>query len=329
MRNVLIFGAAGFLGRHVRAELTADFNVVCPSRADCDLVGVDVLTLTELVRVVRPVAVVNCAGLVAGTTAELVTGNTVVTAKIIDSIARGAPDARFVRLGSAAEYGRVPHGHSVSETDQANPLSEYGVSQLAATRLVDIATAAGRLDGVVLRVFNPVGPGLPTSNVLGDAARLLQTAISRGASEVPLALLDTYRDFVDVRDIAAAVRATVLAGSLPERVFNIASGTTVSVREAVRLLCRTAGYPGEVRGGELAPSAARSAAVPWMRADVSRAARVLGWTARHDLASSLKALWADTATPPGPRPRLPTAPRPTGHQQRSPEGATRNRRPLS
>lgn len=283
--TVLLFGASGFIGRAVRRALSAYSTVVCPSRTDCDLVDGDVDEVVAVLRREKPDAVVNCTGRLAGTGYQLVRAQTDVTAKLIEAIALAAPGARLVRLGSAAEYGRVPRGHAVNEEDAAAPVSEYGVSHLAGTRLVELACAAGQLDGAVLRVFNPVGPGLPEENVLGRVAALLRD----GKEEIETGPLDAYRDFVDVRDVAHAVRATLTATELPHRVFNVGSGRAVSTRDAVRQLIRTAGGRGEVR--EAAPAPHRSAAVDWMCADIGRATAVLGWQPQYELAESVTALW--------------------------------------
>jgi nucleoside-diphosphate-sugar epimerase len=128
--------------------------------------------------------------------------------------------------------------------------------------------------------------------MLGRAAGLIRQAQADGGREITLAALGAYRDFVDVRDVAAAVAAAVLAPALPARVFNIASGRAVPAREAVRLLAEAAGYTGEVH--ERGQGPARSSAVTWMRGDISQARRVLGWTPAHDLADAVKEVWTTT-----------------------------------
>lgn len=290
MTTVLLLGASGFLGGHVRRALAPYATLHCPTRADLDLVRCGVTELTALLRAVRPSAVVNCSGRVTGDGSELVLANTAGTAKLVAAIGAVAPGTRLVRVGSAAEYGPVPHGHAASEDDPAAPVSEYGVSQLAATRLVELASAAGRVDGVVLRVFNPIGPGLPAESVLGRAAALLGAARATDATGISMGPLTAYRDFVDVRDVASAVVAAVRAPALPERVCNVASGLAVPTREAVRLLAETAGFTGEIREDRPAPE--RSAAVPWTCGDVRRAGRLLGWAPAYDLVDSVKAVWA-------------------------------------
>ncbi|ROT33177.1 NAD(P)-dependent oxidoreductase [Micromonospora sp. HM5-17] len=294
MTVVLIFGASGFIGRHVRRALAPTGTLHCPGRNELDLVGCEVAELAALLRATRPDVVINCAGRLTGGGYDLIRANTMVTAKLIEAVAAEAPGARLVRLGSAAEYGPVPPGHAVTERDRTSPVSEYGLSQLTATRLVELASAAGRVDGVVLRVFNPIGPGLPEESLLGRAAaQLRRGTVAGGPGSLALGPLDAYRDFVDVRDVASAVVAAATVRPLAERVFNVASGRAVSTRDAVRLLAEAAGFTGEIREDGAAPE--RSAAVPWICGDIRRAGRLLAWAPEYDLAGSVKAIWSGSA----------------------------------
>ncbi|SCG72871.1 NAD-dependent epimerase/dehydratase family protein [Micromonospora coxensis] len=300
--NVLLFGASGFLGRHIRQRLAEEMTVHSPTRQECDLVTVDVRALTALLTKTRPDAVVVAAGRIVGSGHEFVLAHTVVVAKLVEAMALSTPGARLVRIGSAAEYGVVPHGHAVREDDAADPVGEYGISHLAATRLVERAVTAGQLDAVVLRVFNPVGPGMPAGNLLGRTATRLREAMAHGVARLPLGLHDTWRDYVDVRDIAAAVSAALRPASPGAVVFNVGSGRAVGTPEVVRLLADAAGFRGEITEGDFAPDAARSAAVSWMCADLTRTADLLGWSPRHALADSLATVWADVDGCPRTRP---------------------------
>ncbi len=140
-----------------------------------------------------------------------------------------------------------------------------------------------------LRVFNPIGAGQPAENVLGRAAQRIREALATGASELTLGPLGAYRDFVDVQDVAALVRAVVLAPELPSRIYNCGSGRAVTVREAVGLLAAQAGWTGTIHEAGTGPQ--RSAAVNWIRADIGRARRELDWQPAHDLSTSIKNIW--------------------------------------
>ena len=296
-KRVLLFGASGFIGGQVRAALAGDGRVgelICPGRDRYDLVGGDLFGLTELLSASAPDAVVSCVGALGGSDEHLVRANTLVAAKLLDAVAEAAPAARLVRLGSAGEYGVVPHGQAVTEDDRTEPVGAYGVSHLAGTRLFALAGEAGRVDAVSVRVFNPIGAGQPAETVLGRAAQRIREALATGASEITLGPLGAYRDFVDVQDVAALVRAVVAAPRVGSRIYNAGSGRAVTVREAVGMLAGRAGYPGAIKESGTGPQ--RSAAVNWIRADITRAGTELGWQPAHDLGSSIKNIWAAGAS---------------------------------
>jgi NDP-hexose 4-ketoreductase len=170
------------------------------------------------------------------------------------------------------------------------PVSEYGKTKLAGTRLVVDAAADGGLDAVVLRIFNPIGPGTPPSSVLGHASRGLRTAARSGAHRIHLGPLDAYRDYVHVDDAAVAiVRAAERRSG--ESVLNVGRGQAVQTRALVRMLADIAGFDGEIVEDRAGSS--RSNHVAWQRAEVGRIARVLGWQATTDLRESLALLWSE------------------------------------
>ena len=197
------------------------------------------------------------------------------------------PRPRLVHLGSAAEYGRSEPGVPVTEQDAPRPTAMYGVTKLAGSRIVELAAAAG-LDAVVLRVFNPVGPGAPAASLPGRLAAELSRALAHGG-DVRLGSLDAVRDFVDARDVADAVCAAAAAPVLRHPVLNIGSGRGVPVRAMVKELLAISGCNSTVR--EDAQGGTRSVDIPWQQADIRRAAEDLGWMPRRDLSTSLSDLW--------------------------------------
>jgi len=305
-RRVLVLGASGFIGQAVTHALDADPRVDAVVRSGTrarssaaagaegwiahDLVGGSTDDLVAVLVEARPDVVLNCVGKLDGTTAELAAANTVVVARLIDALASTLPSARLVTLGSAAEYGVVATGSPVDETHPTNPVGSYGVTKLAATQLVRLAVEQGRVDAVSLRVFNPIGAGMPTESVLGRAAAGIRAALDAGADRIQLGPLGAYRDFVDVRDLAAGVVAAGLADRVSDPVLNLGSGSPTLVRDAVRGLAELAGFSGRIEESAAAPS--RSRAVDWIAADLTRIRDVLGWSPSTELGASLKAIWA-------------------------------------
>ena len=295
--RLLIIGASGSIGTHVRGRaLAAGMEVVAAGRtcvADAvrhyhaDIAEDPSDKIAALIDEVAPDAVVNCVG---ATTGELdamvavnVTGVYTLTRAML--MAKAAP--RLVHLGSAAEYGRAEPGVPVSEQAVPRPAAGYGATKLAGTRLVELATAAG-LDGIVLRVFNSIGPGTAPSNLPGKVAAELRRALANG-TDIRLGALDTVRDFIDVRDVADAVIAAVTAPALAHGVLNIGSGRGVPVRAMVQELLSIAGYTGEIHEDSAGP--ARPTDIPWQEASITCAIEDLGWKPCRDLKTSLTDLW--------------------------------------
>ncbi len=295
--KVLLFGASGYLGRaadealRVRGARVVRVSRTAPQNnewAQHDLVHGGTDELVGLLRSVAPDVVVNCTGLLDGTTAELVAANVAPTATLLDAIPRAVPSARLVVLGSAAEYGPVPEGKAVTEDAVPNPVSAYGITKLASTLLVRDAVVAGKLDAVALRVFNPIGAELPAGTVLGRAANAIRTALPQD-DDITLGPLGAYRDFVDVADVAGAIADAAMTPELPEPVLNVGSGKAVAVRDVVTMLASVAGFQGKVIESD--PVHSRSGAVTWIAADTTRVHRALGWTPRRDLSASVQAVW--------------------------------------
>jgi nucleoside-diphosphate-sugar epimerase len=300
--RALVVGGRGFLGRHIVAALAeAGFEVIRVERARdegreppvatgavaLDLSTSPAGTLQAVLDSTRPTVVVNAAGTVTGSARQLADGNVVGPIRLVTAMAATAPTARYIHLGSAAEYGSAGAGRPVEEDDDPQPLGGYGISKLAGSRAVLALADDAGMTASVLRVFNPVGAGSPPSTLPGRLAHLLRTV----ADGQPLSVgpLDAFRDFVDVRDVAAAVVACTVAAKAPGRIYNVGSGKATGSRELAERLVGIAGFHGSIR--EQAPPSDRSGALASQQANIDRAAVDLDWSPQHDLTDSLIELW--------------------------------------
>jgi nucleoside-diphosphate-sugar epimerase len=252
-----------------------------------DLLASPARTLRAVLGATRPAVVVNCAGVVSGTAEQLADGNVVAPVRLLAAMTATAPTALYIHLGSAAEYGSAAADRPVDEADDPRPLGAYGVSKLAGTRSVLALAADAGLSATVLRVFNPGGAGAPPSTLPGRLAHLLRSV----ADGQPLSVgpLDTFRDFVDVRDVAAAVVACTAAANAPGRLYNVGSGQATGSRVLAEQLVHIAGFRGDIR--EEAPPSDRSGTLARQQANIDRAAAELHWSPRPDLTDSLHDLW--------------------------------------
>ncbi|MBV2152975.1 NAD(P)-dependent oxidoreductase [Kitasatospora sp. SUK 42] len=297
--RILLLGGDGFLGRHASTVLRSlpGATVLTAGRRPAHDLRLDLATaqagpLGEELAALAPDVVVNFAGAVAGSAVKLAEVNARGPAVLCEALRFGAPKARLVHIGSAGEYGVCAEGESLSEEADARPVGVYGATKLAGS----LAVAGSPLDAVVLRVFNPVGPGAPAGSLPGRLAAELRRVAPEGTDGViTVGDLSAYRDFVEARDVAHAVGLAVTADRPLPRVLNLASGRARQVRAIADGLVAAAGFTGRI--DESGAGSERSATVSWQQADVSAAARELGWHPVTDLADTLRDLWLSTAEP--------------------------------
>jgi len=156
--------------------------------------------------------------------------------------AAGLRDAPLLLAGSCAEYGDVDRAElPVTENHACRPLTDYGISKLAQTRLALSASRRGHRV-VAARSSNALGPGIPGSLFLGSIARQVAD-IAKGKRQAILEVgnLDTARDFIHVDDAVRCYWKLVNQPTAFGEIVNISSGTAVPIRRLLDTLVALSG----------------------------------------------------------------------------------------
>ncbi len=169
----------------------------------------------------------------------------------------------------------------VDESAPVDPRSVYAATKTAQEHLTAAWARQGGGSVAALRYHNVYGPGMPRDTPYSGVAAIFRSALERG--QPPRVFEDggQRRDFVHVRDVAAANLAALHAtGSLDGwRAYNVASGQQATVLEMAAALARATGGPdpmvtGEYRLGDVrhvVASPARAAAELGFRAEIGPA----------------------------------------------------------
>ncbi|ONI67787.1 NAD-dependent dehydratase [Kribbella sp. ALI-6-A] len=290
--RVMVFGAGGFLGTRICALLTErgiEHRGMTRSTGEphqrFDLATGHCYALDALLSMYKPTVIVNAAATTEGDPVALTRGNVVAVEALLSAMQRTANNARFVQIGSAAEYGAAPRGTGQDEQFEPRPDTAYGYTKLAGSELV-LRTRRNGADAVVLRSFDLSGPGSPASTLLGRVVREVQAT-----DTLQLGSLEAWRDFVDVRDVAEAVVAVAVTDEQLPPVLNVGSGQAAQARDVVQRLIELSGT-GATVAEEKRRAGSSADAVPWQQADTHLIEETLGWSCRIPLDESLADTWA-------------------------------------
>jgi GDP-4-dehydro-6-deoxy-D-mannose reductase len=139
---------------------------------------------------------------------------------------------------------------------------------------------------VVARAFPHTGPGQSEKYALPAIASRLRTARRIGAPVIKTGNLDPVRDYLDVRDVAAAYRHLAERGR-PGAVYNVASGSGHALRELVDRMAALLGLRVIV---EPDPALARANDLRHLVGDASSLRRDTGWVPAVPLEQTLRDL---------------------------------------
>jgi dTDP-L-rhamnose 4-epimerase len=164
----------------------------------------------------------------------------------------------------------------VDETAPVDPRSVYAATKAAQEHLT--AAWARQTGGsvIALRYHNVYGPGMPADTPYSGVAAMFRSALAAGRAPRVFEDGGQRRDFVHVRDVAAANLAALAATAQAPgwRAYNVASGAPATVLDMAAALARAMDGPPPVVTGEF-----RLGDVRHVVASPARAAAELGYRA--------------------------------------------------
>ena len=298
--KALVIGADGFVGRHLVEHLRGAGDTVVegvgPHAAETDsrhrLDVRDGAAVERLIDQAEPDAVYHLAAVAYGPDAsrDLSTAVAVTvggTANVLASATACESEPIVLVTGSSEVYG-APGAETIDEAAPTKPTSLYGATKLAQETIALTFGSVHRMDVIVTRSFNHIGPGQRDSFAVASFAAQLRD-MEAGATRPILRVgnLEPLRDFTDVRDVVRAYRLLV-AGRHAGEPVNVASGQGHSMREIVERLIEISGMDVTV---EVDPARVRTDDPPRIVGDASRLRELTGWEPAIPLDRTLRDIW--------------------------------------
>lgn len=172
--------------------------------------------------------------------------NTTGTLKVLIA-ARDAKVKRVIYSSSAAVYGDEP-SLPKKETSPLKPQTPYALTKLTGEQYTIMFSALYGIETVALRYFNVYGPRQDPKSPYSGVITKFITALKNKTSPTIFGTGIQTRDFVYVKDVVQANIKAMTANSAG-KVFNIASGVQVSIREMLEHL-------NEILGTKISPKMA-------------------------------------------------------------------------
>lgn len=298
--RVLITGITGFAGSHLaeyilehhpgveiygirrwrsRIEniehLLDNINVL-----ECNLV--DASSVKALIADVRPDKIFHLAAQSFvpsswNAPAESLTTNIIGQLNIFEALRESKLLDCWVQIAcSSEEYGMVyPDELPIMETNPLRPLSPYAVSKVGQDYLAYQYYMSYGIKAVRTRGFNHTGPRrgevFVDSNFSKQAAEIEK---NKRPPVIYVGNLEAKRDFTDVRDMVRGYWMS-LESCEPGEVYNICSGSAISIADLLDMVIARTGMKIEVKED---PSRLRPSDVPMLEGDYSKFKKATGWT---------------------------------------------------
>ena len=301
MAKYLVTGGAGFIGSNIVEALVkagdkcvvydnfstgSKKNVQDYKQTDVKVVEGDVTDAKSLRKAVR-----GCDYLLHLAGRSVVQASVDDPEAILESSFQGTLNAllaardlkvkRFIFASSCAVYGESPVLPK-EETMLASPYNPYGAAALVGEELARVFYATYRLETVCLRLFNVYGPRQATEGESAGVVAKFCASILKGETPTIYGDGKQSRDFVYISDVVEAFRLACTAPKAEGEVFNIASGSRMSVSGLLSSFTQLLDKEIEGEQGD-----ARAADVRHSLADTLKAQEVLGYRPRIGIAEGL------------------------------------------
>lgn len=231
--KILITGANGFTGRHLRAHL-ASSELFCVDIQDCDLTNLS--QTGELIQRVKPQQIYHLAGSFTNDYATDYLNNVVTSKNLLDSLLQFQPSCRLLLIGSAAEYG-IPKKNPVSEEAPLNPTSVYGLTKAFQTQLMQFYVSHLGLDVVMARTFNLLGKGISNRLFVGRVYEQIEQLKKGTISKITLGDLSSQRDYIEV-ERAVQYYEKIMKCAPRGEIYNVGSSKSLKISDLLQAVLR-------------------------------------------------------------------------------------------
>ncbi|SDN36312.1 NAD(P)-dependent oxidoreductase [Afipia sp. GAS231] len=304
-RRILVTGGVGYVGRELVHQLVTagDGEIHVLDSLACGEQRLDFMdrdkfvlhrcdvrddeAVSAVMKKVAPEIIHHLAAIHFIPTCEAHPGssNSINVSGTVNLLNAAPPKARFVLASTAAVY-RPFSGEHVELDEALGPVDIYGHTKLHAEHFVRYFHDQNRIRGVIVRLFNVVGPGETNPHLVPAIIGQL----ARGKTSISLGNLFPHRDYIDVQDVARGFRALADHAAFDGGpvISNLGTGVTHAVGDVVRLIAEAAGVKLDILQD---PARVRAVDRPMLRASTEKLKQITNWAPAMTLDQSMRRAW--------------------------------------
>jgi len=298
--KVIVTGGAGFIGSNLVEFLAKNnFDVTVLDNfsigrldnlsdvlhkidvVDCDI-SVEGAWVTELADADYVVHLAALADIVPSiqSPGKYYQANVTGTLNILEGL-KGKKAKKLIYAASSSCYG-IPKFFPTNEVSKISPQYPYALTKNMGEQLVEHWSKIYQIPSISLRLFNVYGPKARTSGTYGA---VLGVFLAQKLAKKPLTIVgggEQTRDFTFVSDVVSAINVSMLSEKEEFCIYNVGSGTTVSVNTIA-----------EIIGGATVHIPKRPGEPSCTFGDITKIQRELNWSPKIGIEEGMQLLMAN------------------------------------
>ena len=300
-----IYGANGFIGRHIVRRLTGtglgvravsrrfDDNFTKTLDKDVEFIAADLRapfdmasTLEDIDTVIQLVST-STPGMRNDHAIADIHENIVPHVQFLKNCIQ-AGVKRYIFLSSGGTIYGPGASIPTPETSPTNPINSHGLTKLVVEKYIQMHGHLDGLEYIILRVANPYGPGQKFRKGQG----LIPAILDHWRKNIPVRIFGAgtaLRDYLYIDDLIDAIEAAVLLPEAPRLVVNIGGGEVRSVIEVLEAIEDAMGHRFQREYID-----ARTTDVDVASLDISQAKKKLNWMPTTEFQTGIRMTVADT-----------------------------------
>ena len=235
IKNILITGSGGFVGKNLKKYLEKDYNILSPRSYELDCTSES--AVKEYFEQNQIDFVIHCA--TTGGARGIPDKETTIddNLKMVDNILNAKSETtRVILFGSGAMYGKSKPIHKAKESEIGNfiPLDLYGQSKMLIAQKVK-----NRKDVVCLNIFGCYGYGeLPS--------RFPTYAISQNLKHLPIEInQNVIFDYLFIEDLCRIIDHFI-SNQPKENIINVTPTDSVMLSEISKIVNEISDFKSEI-----------------------------------------------------------------------------------